>query len=120
MKLSLQVLRAPSRALAICATVFLPHWALGQQAATAEPAKPVVQAAASDMADGEVRKVDKEGGRITLKHGEIKSLDMPPMTMVFGVKDKASLEGLKAGDKVRFRAVQDTGKFVVMELLVVR
>ena len=56
------------------------------------------------MTDGEVRKVDKENKKITLKHGEIKNLDMPPMTMVFGVKDKALLDKVKAGDKVRFSA----------------
>jgi Cu(I)/Ag(I) efflux system periplasmic protein CusF len=60
--------------------------------------------AQATMADGEVRKVDKSRGKITLKHGEIKNLDMPPMTMVFGVKDKALLDKVKAGDKVRFSA----------------
>ena len=50
--------------------------------------------AAADMTDAEVRKVDMEGGKITLKHAEIKSLDMPGMTMVFVVKDKAMLDKL--------------------------
>ena len=54
-----------------------------------------------------VRKVDRATGKITLKHGEIKNLDMPPMTMVFTAKDKALLEGVKAGDKVRFAADKD-------------
>jgi Cu(I)/Ag(I) efflux system protein CusF len=54
--------------------------------------------------DAEVRRVDKSTGKITLKHGEIKNLDMPPMTMVFGVKDKALLDKVKAGDKVKFTA----------------
>ena len=43
-----------------------------------------------------MRKVDKAGGKLTLKHGEIKSLDMPPMTMVFEVKDKALLDTVVA------------------------
>ena len=60
--------------------------------------------AQATMTEGEVRKVDKPRGKITLKHGEIKNLDMPPMTMVFGVKDKALLEKVKAGDKVKFAA----------------
>ena len=62
--------------------------------------------ASADMADGEVRKVDKENKKITLKHGVIKNLDMPGMTMVFGVKDAAMLDNLKAGDKVKFKAEQ--------------
>lgn len=68
------------------------------------------------MTDGEVRKVDKDNQKITLKHGEIKNLDMPPMTMVFGVKDPAMLEKLNAGDKVQFRAANESGKFVVTEI----
>jgi Cu(I)/Ag(I) efflux system protein CusF len=76
--------------------------------------------AATDMTEGEVRRVDKEGAKITLKHGEIKNLDMPPMTMVFGVKDKAALDKLKAGDKVRFKAVNEAGKYTVTEIQVVQ
>lgn len=73
-------------------------------------------AQASDMSDAEVRKVDAEAGKLTLKHGEIRNLDMPPMTMVFTLKDKALLGTLKAGDKVRFKAVKDGGSFVVTEI----
>lgn len=70
--------------------------------------------AQAELADGEVRKVDKAIGKITLKHGDIKSLDMPPMTMVFGVKDKSLLDNVKAGDKVKFTADKDaTGQLVV-------
>ena len=68
------------------------------------------------MTDGEVRKVDKENQTITLKHGEIKNLDMPPMTMVFGVKDAAMLDKLNAGDKIQFRAANEGGKFTVTEI----
>jgi len=75
------------------------------------------QSAAVEMSDGEVRKIDKEAGKLTLKHGEIKNLDMPRMTMVFVVKDKAMLEKLKAGDKVKFRAIKDDGKFTVTEIV---
>ncbi len=62
---------------------------------------------------GEVRKVDRDNQKITIKHGEIKSLDMPPMTMVFAVKDPAMLEAAKPGDKVRFGVAREDGKFVV-------
>ncbi|MCD6078205.1 MAG: hypothetical protein K0R89_2143 [Ramlibacter sp.] len=65
-------------------------------------------------AEAEVRKVDKSKGKITLRHGEIRNLDMPPMTMVFGVADKAFLDKVKAGDKVRFTADKDRdGQYIV-------
>ena len=73
-------------------------------------------AQADAMADGEVRKVDKENRKITLRHGEIKSLDMPGMTMVFQVKDPAMLEKVKAGDKVRFAAAKSDGALVVTSI----
>ena len=72
--------------------------------------------AAPEMTDGEVRKIDMEAGKVTLKHADIKSLDMPGMTMVFVVKDKALLEKLKTGDKVKFKAINDAGKFTVTEI----
>lgn len=76
-------------------------------------------AAAPAMAEAEVRKVDKEAAKLTLKHGEIKNLDMPPMTMVFNVRDTALLDQVKVGDRIRFRAVNEAGKYLVTELVVV-
>ena len=72
--------------------------------------------AMGDMADGEIRKVDKDNKKITIKHGEIKSLDMPGMTMVFQVKDPAMLTAVKTGDKVRFKAEKSGGAIVVTEI----
>ena len=69
-----------------------------------------------EMTDAEVRKVDKENNKITLKHGQIKNLKMPGMTMVFQVRDPALLDKVKAGDKVRFKADKDGGKLVVTEI----
>jgi Cu/Ag efflux protein CusF len=74
----------------------------------------------SDMADGEVRKVDKDAKKITLRHGELKQLDMPPMTMVFQVKDPALLDKVKAGDRVKFRAQSSGGTMVVTEIEVIK
>ena len=68
------------------------------------------------MADGEVRKIDLGAKKITLKHGEIKNLDMPPMTMVFRVADKAMLDGLKAGDKVKVDVDKIDGQYTVVRL----
>ncbi len=79
-------------------------------------AAPAAAQAVADMAEGEVRRVDKAGGKITLRHGEIKSLDMPPMTMVFQVSDRALLDRVSAGDKVRFRADQSGGNYRVTDL----
>jgi Cu/Ag efflux protein CusF len=73
-------------------------------------------ARADDDSEGEVRKIDRDAGKITLKHGEIKPLDMPPMTMVFEVRDKALLDGLQPGDRVRFRAVHEGGKYRVTQI----
>ena len=79
-------------------------------------AVPALALAAGELTDAEVRKVDKEGGRLTLKHAEIKHLDMPPMTMVFQVRDRAMLDKLQPGDKVRFKVAQEGGKFTVVEI----
>ena len=70
----------------------------------------------AEMADGEIRKINKNTGKITVKHGEIKSVEMPPMTMVFGVADKAMLEGLKEGDKVKFNVKQEGSNYTVTEI----
>ena len=69
------------------------------------------------FSDGEVRRVDAENGKVTIKHGEIPHLDMPGMTMVFTVKDKALLQGVAVGDQVRFVVVSESGKLVITELL---
>jgi Cu/Ag efflux protein CusF len=78
--------------------------------------KAMPMATSADMSDGEVRKVDKDNKKITLKHGVIKNLDMPGMTMVFGIKDAAMLDNLKAGDKVKFKAEQAGSAIVVTEI----
>jgi len=67
----------------------------------------------AEMTDAEVRRVDRDAGKLTLRHGEIKHLDMPPMTMVFQVRDPALLEKVKAGDKIKFRAEKAANGYVV-------
>jgi len=71
---------------------------------------------AAPMSEGEVRKVDKDTKKITIKHGELKNLDMPPMTMVFRVKDPAMLDQVKTGDKIRFVADKVGGQFMVTKI----
>jgi Cu(I)/Ag(I) efflux system protein CusF len=72
--------------------------------------------AMTDMAEGEVRKVDKDARKITLRHGELKQLDMPAMTMVFRVKDPSMLDKVKAGDKVKFKAEGSGGALTISEI----
>jgi Cu/Ag efflux protein CusF len=73
-------------------------------------------AASAQSVDAEVRKVDKAQGKVTLKHGEIKKLDMPAMTMVFRVRDLKMLDGLNVGDKVRIDADKVDGQYTVTAL----
>jgi Cu(I)/Ag(I) efflux system periplasmic protein CusF len=68
---------------------------------------------AKEMADAEVRKVDKDAKKVTLKHGPIKSLDMPSMTMVFQVRDEKLFDKLVSGEKIKFTAEQLQGAYVV-------
>jgi Cu/Ag efflux protein CusF len=68
------------------------------------------------LTEAEVRKVDLGAQKITLKHGEITNLNMPPMTMVFAVKDAALLDRIKAGDHVLFSAEKVNGAYTVTRL----
>jgi Cu/Ag efflux protein CusF len=71
---------------------------------------------AGQTVDGEVRKVDKEAGKITIRHGELKHLNMPAMTMVFRVKDPAMLDQVKSGDKVSFVSDKIGGQFTLTQI----
>jgi Cu(I)/Ag(I) efflux system periplasmic protein CusF len=92
------------------------HVIENQQRMETEAKAKAKAATQSEMADGEIRKINKNTGKITVKHGEIKSVEMPPMTMVFGVADKAMLEGLKEGDKVKFNVKQEGSNYTVTEI----
>ena len=74
----------------------------------------------TEMSNGEVRKVDRDARKITLRHPEIKQLDMPAMTMVFRVKDEALLDKVKPGDKVKFRAEGNSGALTLIEIEVAK
>jgi Cu/Ag efflux protein CusF len=87
----------------------------------AAAAAPAATAAKSEaMSEGEVRKIDLEKKTITLKHGPLKNLDMPAMTMAFQVSDAAMLQKVKVGDKVRFVAANPGGKLTVTEIQVAK
>jgi Cu(I)/Ag(I) efflux system periplasmic protein CusF len=97
-----------------CAATLPPTAAQTAPAATAMEAKP------PEMVDAEVRKVDKEAGKVTLKHAEIRSLDMPAMTMVFKVNDAALWEKLAEGSKVRVVIEKATVGFTISKVEAVR
>ena len=70
----------------------------------------------SVLSDGEVRRVDKDAKKITVRHGPLSNLDMPAMTMVFQVKDPAMLDQVKAGDKIKFQAEKVGGAFMITRI----
>jgi len=102
-----------SMALLLASGMTLAGSGMAQTASGHQNHHPTTEA---DLTDGEVRKIDKEAGKITLKHGPIKSMDMPGMTMVFQVKDKTALDKVQVGDKVRFRAETVNGGFVASDI----
>jgi Cu/Ag efflux protein CusF len=95
-----------------------PHGAHAAPAAHAGPAAHLghQSGVAGQKVDGEVKKVDKEAGKITIRHGEIKDLGMPPMTMVFRTKSPDMLDQVKAGDKVKFVAEKANGAITLVHL----
>ena len=70
-------------------------------------------AQAAPLSDGVVKKIDKAAGEVVIQHGQLNSIGMPPMTMAFGVADKAWLSTLKPGDKIRFAAEMQGGNAIV-------
>jgi Cu/Ag efflux protein CusF len=75
---------------------------------------------AAALSDGEIRKVDKEANKLTIRHGPLENLGMPAMTMVFQVKDSAMLDSVRTGDKVKFVADKDGGAYVVTRIEVAK
>jgi Cu(I)/Ag(I) efflux system protein CusF len=74
------------------------------------------RAQAAELTTGVVRKIDIENSKVTIRHEEIKHLDMPPMTMVFTVKNKSLLDKLQPGQTVKFDVVDEGGKLVITQL----
>jgi len=80
----------------------------------------VMQVTDPDLAHGEVRKIDRIGGKLTIRHGKIHTLDMPPMTMVFRVADPKLFDGVKVGDKVMFAVGKAGSAYTVTRIEVIR
>ena len=80
-------------------------------------ATPALAAAAAEpLSDGVVKKLDLPAGKVTIAHGEIVNLKMPPMTMSFKARDPAILKPWKEGDKIRFRAAEVKGELTVTSI----
>lgn len=73
-------------------------------------------APAQALIDGEVRRIDRDAGKMTLRHGPIPSLDMGSMTMVFRARERSMLDGLKVGQKIRFEPGKIDGQLVVLRI----
>jgi len=84
-----------------------------QTVATLASGSQAVKPATSDLYEGQVRRLNKETGRVTLAHGPLTGFDMPAMTMAFAVKDARQLTALKVGDKVKF-ALERSGENLVV------
>lgn len=104
--------------LGLLAAAFQPAFAQPGHMDHMDHAAPAAQAPAdaAALSEGTVRKVDRAAGKLTIAHGPLKGLGMPPMTMAFKVSDPAMLDKVKAGDKVRFLADRIEGAFTVTKL----
>lgn len=109
----------PLVALAFAASSLLPMSSFAQ-ATTEHDHGHASEASTASWTEGEVRKVDRESSKLTIKHGEIKHLDMPGMTMVFTVRDQGLLATLKPGDKIKFMVVSEGRKLIVTDIQSIR
>ena len=105
--------RPVTKAALLIAMIFTLPAALAN---THQPARTTTASTEAALTEGEVRKVNKETKKVTIRHGAITNLGMPPMTMVFQVQDPAMLDQLKPGDKIRFRADKVGGSYTVTAL----
>lgn len=90
------------------------HGHHGSAPTEAPAATATAEASALPWVEAEVRRVDLAAGKLSLRHGDIPNLSMPPMTMVFYVADPTGLDRLKPGDRVRMRADQREGRYTVV------
>lgn len=97
-------------------TVAVPPASAGDDHHSMEGHDKKMEAMAPTWTDGEVRKIEKEAGKLTLRHGEVKNLDMRAMTMAWKLKDPSMLDNLKVGDKILFTAEKMNGQFTITEI----
>ena len=98
---------------AVVATIGFPAFAQAGSPDHAAHHAPAASVAPATTTEGEVRKIDKAQGKVTLRHGPIENLEMPAMTMVFKAADPRLLDGITEGDKVKFSADRVDGVLTV-------
>lgn len=105
-------------AVALATSLTMPAYAQQQGADHTGHHPPQAKTSSVTLNDGEVRRIDRDAKKITLRHGPLQNLDMPAMTMVFQVKDPTMLDKISVGDKVKFNAEKVPGGYAVttMEL----
>ena len=101
--------------LSFSTAIFVPTLAYATSHQNSPAAATQTNAGDAAYVEGEIRKVDKDAGKVTIKHGPLTNLDMPAMTMVFRAKDPTMLDKVKAGDSIRFKADKIEGVFTVTE-----
>jgi len=106
----------PLHALLIAAIIAVPVAGLAQQKDEHSSHHGAAAGTAAPLIDGEVRRIDKEAKKLTIKHGPITNLDMPAMTMVFQVQDPAMLDQVKVGETIKFVAEKTGGAFTVTRI----
>ena len=92
------------------------HPATAPASPAAQESPGIAPADHSELSEGEITRWDPRTLKVTLRHGEIKNLGMPPMTMVFRVNDASMLAPFQPGDKVRFRAEQQSAGYFVTRM----
>jgi len=105
---------------ALAAIAISAFTAIGMSAPAGATSHPSHAARATTLSDGEIRKVDKDTKKLTIRHGPLENLGMPAMTMVFQVRDMAMLDVVNVGDKVRFSADKVGGAYTVTHLEAVK
>ncbi|WP_233886789.1 copper-binding protein [Paraburkholderia flagellata] len=105
-------------AAVLAGVVAAPVFAGDDMAGMNMSAKPAVMKVASNSAltDAEVKKVDATTGMVTLKHGALENVGMPPMTMAFEAKDASMVKQVHEGDKVRVRVENVNGTLTIVKL----
>ena len=106
----------PAIAVFVAATLFSPVAFADSDHGKKEHGADGASTQAGALSEGEVRKVDKDAQKITIKHGPLANLDMPAMTMVFQVQEPALLDKVKPGDRVKFQAEKIGGGFAVTKI----
>ena len=109
-------IQSAARALILGVSLTIPFSAMAAEEIAKANMAEVPSADAAAMSTGEVKKIDKEAGKITIKHGPLVNLEMPAMTMVFRVNDPAMLDQVKQGEKVNFIAEKVNGALVVTKI----